>query len=190
MKYYFLLLLTSIILFSCKEDKLKPSTLKKVILLEIDYLKNKFEGGKEFSYFTDNSQGSDLPIIVKEYINNTSKRITFLYGDKADTIFDATEIVDGQGEILYPNNFDSYIFYYKLDSYTVSQPSEDFFQILYHDSSDPIPFDSIWKTVSNLKTVESYRNKNPSSKIGLILIRPSLVTQNPGDWKWLLILRE
>jgi hypothetical protein len=177
---------------SCKQkDQLQPSKLKKVFLVKIDYLKNKFEGGKEFSYFTDDSNSEFINVTVDKIINDTIKQLIFKYGTSLDTIFSATEVINGQGEIIYPNNFDSFIYYFKLDGYDLSKPDNSTFQTLYSEiAEENIPYDSIWKAVSNLEKVETYRNLNSSAKIGLFLIRPSLVSQNPGDWKWYLIFKE
>lgn len=190
MKIYFYLILV-VLISSCKKDEeLQPEQLKKVVMIKVDYRLNKFLGGKEFSFFVDNSTSDSLNIIRSYTVNDTIGTLTLKYGDNKDTIFSGTEITNGQGKVIYPSSFDNSIFYFKLQGTTVTKPSNDRFQVLYHDLPEAIQYDSVWKAVSNLEIVSNYVSKNPSSKIGLFLFRPSVVEVNPGDWKWFLIFRE
>lgn len=187
------LLILSVFVFtlSCdKDDELEPSKLKKVLLLKINYLNYKFSGGKEFA-FTANESSSDTLTIFKNYTTNDSvSKLTLTYGINYEPLFEGTEIINGQGKIIYPSSFDNSLFYYKISS-PLTKPENSKFQ-LFHTSlpSVPIQYDSIWKAISNLEIVQNYQTQNPTSRIGLFLFRPSVVAQNPGDWKWFLIFRE
>jgi hypothetical protein len=190
MKFLFFLGLFILAISCKKKEVLKPSELKKVFLLKVDYASNKFLGGKEFSYLLNSSTADSLPITRRIITNSISNRLIFRYGTNLDTIFDGTEIINGQGKVNFPSAFDNAIFYFKNQT-NLTKPDNSKFQVLYYNiSSVPIEYDSIWKGVRNLEIVQSYVTKNPSSKIGLFLFQPSLVEQNPGDWKWYLIFRE
>lgn len=190
MKFY-LYFIVVVFSFSCKKDEeLKPEQLKKVLMIKVDYRLNKFLGGKEFSFFVDNSNSDSLNIIKSYVINDTIGTLTLKYGANKDTIFSGTEITNGQGKVIYPTSFDNSIFYFKLQGTTVLKPLNERFQVLYHDLPEAIQYDSIWKAVNNLEIISNYLSKNPVSKIGLFLFRPSVVALNPGDWKWFLIFKE
>jgi hypothetical protein len=190
MKFLFFLGLFILAISCKKKEVLKPSELKKVFLLKVDYASNKFLGGKEFSYLLNSSTADSLPITRRIITNSISNRLILRYGTNLDTIFDGTEIINGQGKVNFPSAFDNAIFYFKNQT-NLTKPDNSKFQVLYYNiSSVPIEYDSIWKGVRNLEIVQSYVTKNPSSKIGLFLFQPSLVEQNPGDWKWYLIFRE
>ena len=166
-----------------KDDK------KKVVLLQIDYDNYAFNSGKEFSYFLTSSNATTLPIDSTINSNFPNTRITMQYGDSHDTIFDGTEVFQGTGFKSYPANMDSQIFYYRIDN-PIAMPDTSVFQLAYYDlGTQAIPYDSIWKGISKLQLVEQYRTKNPTSKIGLFLFRPSYGIST-ADWKWYVIMRD
>lgn len=165
-----------------KDDK------KKALLLQVDYDNFAFNSGKEFSYFVDSSTGTDLPIDSVVTVNPPITRITMLYGDLKDTIFDGTQVFQGTGSKAYPANMDNQIFYYRIDNALASPPASSY-QMLFYDLTAPIPYDSIWKEIGKLQLVEQYRTKNPNSKIGLFLYRPS-DGASTSDWKWYVVLRD
>jgi hypothetical protein len=189
MKIFYSISIVLLLFISCKPEKLNPGNLKKVLLVKIHYVKNTFSSGKEFSYFKELNNSDSIQTFVYYTEPNPEGRLTILYGLNKDTIFDGTEIIDGKGEILYPKNMDYNLFYYKQE-YNIDKPADSIFQLLYVPNGVPVLYDSIWKAVSNLRIVENYRKSNPKSKIGLFLHRPSLVAQNPGDWRWYLIFKE
>lgn len=166
-----------------KDDK------KKVVLLQVDYDDFAFNCGKEFSYFEDSSLGIDLPVDSTIVFSGNTTRITMLYGDLHDTIFDGTQIYQGTGSKEYPDNMDNQIFYYRTET-TLPNPTPETYQLLYYDQGTaPIPYDSIWKELAKLQLVQQYRSSNPNSKIGLFLYRPSDV-EATTDWKWYVVLRD
>lgn len=181
------------VLLACKDkepDKLDPTVSKKVLLLQVDYSTYKFNSGKEFSYFIDNSLGNDLPVDLDTFLLDQTKRITLLYGSGKDTVFDGTQVTMGTGKRIYPNNMDNHIFYFEMDSH-LERPDTTNFQVIYNDYNPvEIPYDSIWYNISNLQVVSDYRMRRPDSKIGLFLFRPSEGTQPATDWKWFVLIRD
>ncbi|TNE55656.1 MAG: hypothetical protein EP338_02465 [Bacteroidetes bacterium] len=194
MKFYWgVLCVFCLGILSCEEKEkqnLDPEQKKKVVLLQVDYHDYKFNSGKEFSYFIDQSSGTELPVDTIIQTSISSKRITMLYGDAKDTIFDGTQIDQGGGKRIYPAYMDNHIFYYYNEK-GLDRPDSSNFQLVFNDyEPESIPYDSIWKNIARLQIVEQYRQKRPDSKIGLFLFRPNGDPVPKTDWKWFVIFRD
>ena len=179
-------LILSFVLLSCKKETLDPSDLKKVILLQVNYLNYKFEGGKEFSYFENDTSTIQLPI--NTFYDLAANRLTILYTN--DTIFDGTEFPSGMGEINFPQEIDPQIHYFRNEFSKLDTPAESRFQKIYYGlEPEPVPFDSIWKNISNLTTADNYQTANNTAKIGYFLYRPNISSITKEDWKWFLVMK-
>ncbi|MCE3296553.1 MAG: hypothetical protein K0R65_2267 [Crocinitomicaceae bacterium] len=177
----------SLILFSCLKENLDPVNLDKIVMLQIDYKTGEFEGGKEFAYFHDTST-VELPLTaLYDPVLPDTGRLSMLYA--GDTIFDGTMVWQGAGERKYPENIDDPVHYIKLES-PLTKPIDSRFQVAFNDLGIEPDYDSIWNAISNLQMVNRYQLENVDSKIGLFLYRPTQGTaDNPGDWKWYVILK-
>lgn len=185
-----LLFALSLVLFSCLKENLDPVNLDKVVILQVDYKTYQFEGGKEFSYFEQDTSTVNLPLTP---LYNSplvgDGRLSMLYA--GDTIFDGTIMwnVDG-GVKKYPENIDHQIHYLRMET-KISKPDDSRFQVAFYDlGTEPIKYDSIWHDISDLQMVNRYLLNNTKAKIGLFLYRPKEGTPtNPGNWKWYVVLK-
>lgn len=176
---------------SCnKKEKLDPTDIKKVILLQVDYQTYQFDGGKEFSYFLNDTSTVKLPVNVNFVNPVPNGRLTVKYGSSNDTLFDGTVIDPTGGKRQFPQNIDNQIHYYKLD-FALTKPADSRFQTIYCDLATPIDYSAIWGAISKLQIVESYQQNNPTANIGIFLYRPSsgVADPGPGDWKWYVVLK-
>lgn len=178
--------------FSCGKESLNKYNLKRVLILQIDKKTYKFEGGKEFSYFENDTSTVNLPL---NYAYSPSSpgvvgRLTLKY--MTDTIFDGTTVYGGgSGVKLYPEELDEKIHYLVLEN-NIPVPAESRFQTVFYDLvGEPIYVDSIWGAIQRLSIVNSYLYENTKAKIGLVLYRPSEGTPSNtnGDWKWYVIMK-
>lgn len=172
---------------SCLKENLDPVNLKKVVLLQIDYQSYTFEGGKEFSYFKNDTSTVDLPASASFLPPSPNGRLTIFY--TSDTLFDGTQIWQGTGKRNYPENIDNQIHYFRIEN-SLTKPADSKFQTIFYDlGAAPIQYDSIWGAIDKLDIVNRYQMRNSTAKIGIFLFRPSDGVLNPGDWKWYVILK-
>lgn len=185
---YFIFLFSAILLFSCNKGTLNPTNLKRVVIFQVDYLTYAFQGGKEFAYFQDDTSTINLPI-DSFYLppSGTDGRLSITY--TGDTIFDGFVSQNLVGEVEFPQNIDNQIHYFR-NKEPLNLPDLSKFQIAFYDLvSEPIPYDSIWKSVSRLTKLQDYQFKNPIAKIGLFLYRPAQDPLFQNNWKWFVILK-
>lgn len=186
MKYIYLILLC-FILSACQKEMLDPLNKSKAMLLQIDYKTNVFEGAKEFSYFEQDMNKEDLPVHLSAILPNPSGEFCVTYAN--DTIFKGVQINQGKGHRIYPDQMDNQIHYLLVEN-DVVKPEDSLF-VLYNDdiSKSSIDLVKIWKSVSKIRTLNTYRNSNEHSKVGLFLFRPTFSSNVNGDWKWYLIIK-
>lgn len=183
-----LILLPFLFLFSCLKENLDPVNLKKVVMFQVDYKTYKFEGGKEFAYFENDTSTVNLPLNADYTPASPEGRLTVRY--TSDTIFDGTIVWQGSGVKKYPVNIDNQIHYLRLDN-KLSKPDDSRFQLAFYDLGlEPVKYDSIWNAISKLQMVNRYQMANATAKIGLFLYRPTDgVSTNPGNWKWYVVMK-
>lgn len=182
----------SLLLFSCLKENLDKNQLKRVMVLQIDKKTYKFEGGKEFSYFENDTSTVNLPL-SHTYSSSSpgiEGRLTVKY--MSDTIFDGTTVYGGgSGHRNYPVSIDDKVHFLVLDN-NIAMPEESRFDTVFYDLvGEPIYLDSIWGAIRKLSLVNTYLNGNVKAKIGLVLYRPSegIPSNSNADWKWYVILK-
>lgn len=98
----------------------------------------------------------------------------------------------GTGVMSYPSKMDAPNKFSKISN-NLTMPSIDEFQyVKFNEFSyipDSIAYESIWKSINNLKIVARYRESNSTEKIHLFLYTPSVGVGNPADWDWYVILK-
>lgn len=179
----------SLVLVSCLKENLDPVNLDKVVMLQVDYKTYKFEGGKEFAYFQNDTSTVELPLTaLYNPALPDNGRLSMLYA--GDTIFDGTTVWQGTGVRQYPENIDHQIHYLRLET-KLTKPADSRFQVAFYDlGAESIKYDSIWGAISDLQMVNRYLLENAKSKIGLFLYRPTEGTaSNPGNWKWYVVMK-
>lgn len=183
MKKLILLIVLFGLFISCKTD----FETNKVVLLQVDYLTNVFEGGKELTF----SNSPSFTISSTYQAPGDFGSVQLYYSELDKLLFNGTIIWDGTGQIDYPNINGSSFFSTSDDS--VQMPNTNLFQtVMYHESAyypDTISYSSIWNSISNLDIVKEYRSSNRSGEVNLFLYTPSVGAGNPADWDWFVILK-
>jgi hypothetical protein len=186
MRYIYFMLL-GFLFSACQKEMLDPINKSKVMLLQIDYKTNVFEGAKEFSYFETDEYKEDLPVQLSTILPNPSGDFYVTYAN--DTIFKGVQINQGKGSRIYPDQMDNQIHYLVVEN-DVVKPEDSLF-VLYNDdiSISSVDLNKLWKSVSKVRTLNTYRNSNEQAKIGLFLFRPSFSSNVNGDWKWYFVIK-
>lgn len=160
----------------------------KVLLLQVDFETNTFEGGKELIF----PEASEFTI---SHIYNSPGDfgdITLKYAEVDQTLFAGGIVWMGLGEMTFPESIDPADGFQTIEN-AVPQPAEDGFSIVNYgpefEFQDQPNYDAIWDAVENLVAVEDYRNSNPDAKVHLFLYTPSVGIGNPADWNWFVILK-
>lgn len=180
-----------LLLSSCLKENLDKNTLKRAMILQVDAKTFKFEGGKEFSYFGEDTSKIVIPT---SFDYNTSSpgiegRLVVRY--MSDTIFNGTTTWQTtSGKLQFPQVMDDAVHFRTLDN-NIAKPIDSRFHTIFHDlQGTAIPYDSIWTAVRKLNIVNEYLFTNTKANIGVFLYRPSEgVPSNPGDWKWYLVFK-
>lgn len=189
MKQLSLILITSVLFFSCnKTNNDEALTSNKVVLLKVDYLTNKFEGGKEINF-------PEAPSFTISTVYNSPGdfgSIALYYEELNEKLFEGTIIWMGTGEMSYPLKIDNPNKFSKTRN-NLPLPAEEMFEyVQYNDFSyysDNIDYGSLWNAIKNLKIVTTYRASNSNSKIFLFLYTPSVGVGDPAEWDWFVILK-
>jgi len=176
-----------VLLFGCSKDD-ESIQSNSIVLLQIDYMTNVFEGGKEISISTAISSSDTIPISVDYRPPGDFGSITLYYQPTNEMIFNGTIIWMGTGHISFPDDFDSADSFSKLGS-EIEQPNITRYQTIYYDLyNQPIEYTNLWNAINKLEIVADYLNGN--KKIGLFLYTPSVGIGNPDEWDWFVILNK
>jgi hypothetical protein len=168
---------------------LRDDMMNLAILL-VDYQSYEFEEGNLSFYPPCESCDADsLPFLVIfsdtwDYFAN----ISFLYTETGDTLFYATVIWDGQGEIHYPDEF------LLANSFkTKTSPAQEPVSIQYFSIYPDMPestfhqkADSAWTAVINLDIVHDFARED--YRTGIYLYPPSVGVFLPEVARWVVFL--
>src|SRR5690554_6488011 len=96
----FILLIIILSFSSCKN--IDESGVSKVLVLKVDYLTNKFEGGTELTFTKSSPNFNIQPIYISP---GDFGNISMIYQDINELLFDGSIVWMGKGYIKYPRNF-------------------------------------------------------------------------------------
>ena len=186
-----LLVIMIAIIPSCSKEKCvspqrQNSVPSNLLTLKVDFLTNKFEGGKETAYNTNSTTFT----ITNEYDPPLDfGNIKLRYKELNEIIFDGDIIWMGRGEIRYPQNLLPASDFDTTTSNIPVLPSMGFENVFkpYNDSIDYIP---IWNSVQKLTKVREYLNSNKNASVKLFLYTPSVGIGNPADWDWIIFMKD
>lgn len=189
MRYYSLftfLLLVAGMVQGQSSWQLKSDSMNLGILVS-DYQTYTFEKGNFSTHQPcDNEDADSLPFII-DYVEPLDfGQITFLYSKNVDTLFHATTIWIGQGEITFPTDFlpaDSF----KTHQTNMTAPvSFQYFDIDITDSLFQKKADSAWNAVKSLQVVKDF-SQHPY-RVGVYIYSPSVGPSQPSVTKWIIFL--
>lgn len=158
-------------------------------ILVLDYQTYAFEKGNLSMHQPCTTEDADsLPFTIHYLEPGDFGRITFLYNQNLDTLFDATIIWMGQGGIGFPTNF------LPTDSFQTQQSSiADPISKQYFIFDGPSPSnnvaakaDSAWNAVKSLQVVKAFSQHQ--YRVGIYLYPPSVGSFRPSVAKWIVFL--
>ena len=181
-----LLFISFIFLLGCTESEIEKSN--KIVLLQVDFMTNVFEGAKEQNFSSNISSSDTIPISIDYKAPGDFGSITLYYQPTSEMVFDGTIIWMGTGQIKYPENFISPEKFSKLET-SIDLPDISKFQtIFYNLHNQSIDYASIWSSINKLEIVADYLKSN--KKIGLFLYTPSVGVGDPYEWDWFVIMNK
>lgn len=174
----------SLLICSCSGG-LAPESENKVLLLQVDYLTNSFEAGKELSFEHSTTTFS----VQTEYTEpGDFGSIRLIYEELNEPIFFGTIHWMGLGERLYPetllpkDNFD-----HVLTADYVSPVNG--FEDVFNPAGTTYDYNVPWTAIQGLVLVRTYLESNPGSKVRVFLYTPSVGIGDPADWDWIFIIK-
>ncbi|MDD2288287.1 MAG: hypothetical protein PHY55_05580 [Bacteroidales bacterium] len=179
----FILLIIILSFSSCKN--IDESGVSKVLVLKVDYLTNKFEGGTELTFTKSSPNFNIQPIYISP---GDFGNISMIYQDINELLFDGSIIWMGKGYIKYPRNFiPANRFEIVLTSdYVIPKNG---FENVFNPNNTNYDYSPIWSSVQSLVKVREYLRSNPNSTAKLFLYTPSVGAGNPEDWDWIIFLK-
>ena len=178
-------------LVSCSDtsDSNDIENTNKVLLLQVDFMTNSFEGGKEYNF---NSNIDSFTIASDYQAPGDFGNITLYYEELNEMLFDGSIVWAGIGDKVFPDNLnDPDVF--ESNSNPVSMPELiNFENVIYSEYSyypDAIDYTSLWGAIDELQLVTDYMASNPNGKINLFLYTPSVGLGDPNDWDWIVFLK-
>jgi hypothetical protein len=166
--------------------QLKPDSMNLGILVS-DYQTYVFEKGNFSTHQPCGNEDADsLPFLVHYDPPGDWGGISFLYSKNFDTLFNATIIWMGRGEIGFPRGFlpaDSF----KIQQTEAAAPvSIQYFEFGTFDTLFQKKADSAWKAVKSLQVVKDF-SQHPY-RVGIYLYPPSVGAFDPSVAKWIIFL--
>ncbi|MFV0502049.1 MAG: hypothetical protein ACK5MH_10720 [Bacteroidales bacterium] len=179
----FILLIIILSFSSCKN--IDESGVSKVLVLKVDYLTNKFEGGTELTFTKSSPNFNIQPIYISP---GDFGNISMIYQDINELLFDGSIVWMGKGYIKYPRNFiPANRFEIVLTSdYVIPKNG---FENVFNPNNTNYDYSPIWSSVQSLVKVREYLRSNPNSTAKLFLYTPNVGAGNPEDWDWIIFLK-
>lgn len=179
----FILLIIILSFSSCKN--IDESGVSKVLVLKVDYLTNKFEGGTELTFTKSSPNFNIQPIYISP---GDFGNISMIYQDINELLFDGSIIWMGKGYIKYPRNFIPANHFNRVLTSDIVFPKQGF-ENLFNPDNTNYDYSQIWISVQSLVKVREYLRSNPNSTAKLFLYTPSVGAGNPEDWDWIIFLK-
>lgn len=167
---------------------LLPDSMNLAILI-VDYQTYEFEGGN-LSYYPlcANCDSDSLPFSITFISPGDFGEITFSYTETNDTLFRASIVWMGLGEILYPDEFvpaDS--FQTVQESIEKPELSEYFdYWLGLDESTFYAKTDLAWASISSIHITNDFATE--LFRVGFYLYTPSVGVFDPDPAKWIIFL--
>lgn len=189
--------ITLLLVTSCTKDENNTSDNGSLLLLEVDYVTNTFQGGKEYKY--SSAIQTDTVPVKASYISPCDfgelaiSFEPFLNMPAVDTIFKGVIRWQHTGEVVVPQAFDPVNNFASTADLTNNTPSNSQFQVIYiDDHCMPASYAPIWSAIGDLSKTKEYYN--PNKKIGIFLYTPGVgypddqVNKHQEEWRWFIIM--
>lgn len=176
--------LVALLFQGCDKDEVDKSN--RILLLQVDYVTNVFEGGKELKISNNFTSSDTIPIVVDYKAPGDFGNITLYYEPTNEMIFDGSIIWMGTGEIKFPNEFLTADEFPLMDTFLEEPELTKFQTIFFNLNNQSINYNAIWSSINKLGIVDEYLKSD--KKIGLFLYTPSVGVGDPNEWDWFVIL--
>jgi hypothetical protein len=186
MKKLLVLILAVSVFQACKKKDETAPGKGNLVMLKVDYLTHKFEGGKVFDLPAVNDD--TIPVHVIYQSPGDFGNITLLFGPANDTIFDGAIIWMGSGEMRYPVMQPANAF--SFGGASVAPPAHGDIKyinkLMQQNVNTPADADDIWAAIKKLTITKDFMDGH--AKAGLFLYTPSVGIGNPEEWNYYWIL--
>ncbi|MDR2690784.1 MAG: hypothetical protein LBB73_00530 [Dysgonamonadaceae bacterium] len=160
----------------------------RLLLLQVDYTSNRFEAVKDLFF----PGKSDEFSVAEKYQSPGDFGFQKLYYKELEQLFFyGTIIWMGRGEILYPKNWNIPQEYPLTAQLDIVVPKNGFEWAGVKEGWQPPSEDvkSVWLSVMPSILAREFLAANPEEKVKVYFYQPSVGVGDPGDWKWIFILR-
>ncbi|WP_207426377.1 hypothetical protein [Pedobacter sp. SYSU D00535] len=176
-------------LSGCTENTALPedvdSGANQILLLQIDFTTQEFEGGLVQNVSAPNNSSDSIPVKVVYQPPGDFGNLAMYYKPSDKLLFDGGVFWMGKGTLKFPNNLNSASEFAEQEA-TVPLPDPSRFQILHYEPQQPINYELVWSSVKKLKVTSEYLAAG--KKVGLFLYTPSVGLGDPKDWDWYIML--
>jgi hypothetical protein len=176
-------------LISCSKDNddtITPTANpNNVLVLKVDYNTNTFEGGKELSFSSTNSNMT----VINQYVPPSDfGSIKLIYQELNETLFDGTIVWNGLGQMNFPQNLLNANQFDRVLTADYVSPNAGF-ENVFNPNNETFNYNPIWASVQSLVKVRQYLISNPNATVKIFLYTPSVGIGNPAEWDWIVILK-
>ena len=200
MKSKYILLLMVVMLFGCDSQNIDLSSeedntdnavnaVNQVLLLQVDYTKSEFEGGKELKFLKKENDFT----ISHEYIEPSDfGSIKLIYKELNEPLFEGTIHWMGTGKMTYPEKLEPASKFGAVITLDYIYPGKGFEPIIIPDifKFDEEDYLKVWRKVQYLNKTRDYIEANPNQKVKIFLYTPSVGAGDPLTWKWLIFIKK
>ncbi|MCD4729775.1 MAG: hypothetical protein K8R74_04180, partial [Bacteroidales bacterium] len=174
---------------SSPTDTILNSDYLNFVTLIVDYDTYEFEGGN-LSYYQhcNNCTEDSIPFEILVNYPGDFGNITYRIQNTLDTMFFASIIWMGTGQIYHPENY-SFDFPFNTINNKVEKPDnieyyDKYGSKVYTDSTFIQSADAAWYKIDSLEITKLFSENN--CKVGIYLYPPSVGVFNPATAKWII----
>lgn len=170
-------------------DELGRDSVGQVLLLQVDYTTNEFEGGKELKFI---KKSNDFTI-AHEYIEPSDfGSIKLIYKELNEPLFEGTIHWMGTGKRTYPEKLKPANEFGATITLDYIYPGKGFEPIIIPDiyNFEEQDYLEVWSKVQHLKLTREYIKANPNQKVNIFLYTPSVGAGDQLTWKWIIFLKK
>jgi hypothetical protein len=173
----------------CQNDAIIKKGYVNIATLIVDYDTYNFEGGDISYYSCSDCPIDSIPFTIDYDSPGDFGGVTFKLSELQDTVFSATIIWMGTGQIYYPNEFSMQGSF--LDTNKVTNKPNDLRYIDTDGNAITDAYllnkaDSAWNAIDSLKITELFAENRFKSAI--YLYPPSVGAFDPNVAKWIIFL--
>jgi hypothetical protein len=182
-------ILTAVCLFSScskKDDTGKGSSAaNKILMLQVDYLTNTFEGGKETTYPTT---PSTFTISYQYKAPADFGNLKIKYDELNEILFDGDIVWAGRGDIKLPQNILPANQFTSVTTADVVNPIAGV-QNIFNPGNYVFDYTPVWLSIQKLVKVREYLSSNPNATVKLFLYTRSVGFGDPADADWIIFMK-